>query len=331
MKEGRFHATMAAVALAIGLFSVYGLWANQLTVSAEQYYPSLVVWGFLLAGAAFYWWRREERLSNVFLMVFWGLLLGSLQALPVFIAARQNAGLHDALLARVDAALGIEVPTVQSLMEQLPALRRFLEIAYNMLLPLMALAIIVPPLCGRMDRAKEYAVSCLAAALISLPVFAVFQAVGPWAHYSFPPNDAQARYMRLFFALKAEGWFELEPTISEGLVTFPSFHTILAVLAALALRSTPYLRWPAGVLASLIALATVTTGWHYVADVVGGLLVAGVSVAVARGYLWLESGRQPAPSRQLAAANDSPEPAGGLSALPPLEPCRLPAAVGSGN
>jgi hypothetical protein len=85
--------------------------------------------GLLLAGAAFYGWRREERLSNLFMMVFWGLLLGSLQLFPVFIAAQQDVGLNDALLAGVDAALGIEVPAVKSLVEQLPALGRFLEIA----------------------------------------------------------------------------------------------------------------------------------------------------------------------------------------------------------
>jgi membrane-associated phospholipid phosphatase len=90
----------------------------------------------------------------------------------------------------------------------------------------------------------------------------------------------------------------------------------------------PYVRRPAAVLACLIVVSTVTTGWHYVADVLGGLLVAGVSIGVAGGYLRLESRRQLPSNRQLAAA-ESPEPTEGPSALPPLKPRRLPAAAGS--
>src|SRR5262249_55436 len=61
----------------------------------------------------------------------------------------------------------------------------------------------------------------------------------------------------------------------------------LAVLAAAALWPVRYLRWPAAVLAALIVVSTVTTGWHYVSDVLGGLALAALSLAVARGYLRL--------------------------------------------
>jgi len=80
----------------------------------------------------------------------------------------------------------------------------------------------------------------------------------------------------------------LDLAYRDGLICFPSFHTILAVLAGVALWSIPYLRWAAAALAALIVVSTVTTGTHYVVDVVAGLGVAFVAFGVAKGYTWLE-------------------------------------------
>ena len=93
-----------------------------------------------------------------------------------------------AALARVDAALGLEVPDVLRVVGRYPAVDRLLRVAYDALLILMSLAVMVPPLCGDMRKSKEYVLSCFFAAAISLPVFAQFQAIGPWAHYHFPPS-----------------------------------------------------------------------------------------------------------------------------------------------
>jgi membrane-associated phospholipid phosphatase len=38
-------------------------------------------------------------------------------------------------------------------------------------------------------------------------------------------------------------------------------------------------------LAVLILISTMTTGWHYFVDVLGGLLVAVISILLARSYL----------------------------------------------
>jgi membrane-associated phospholipid phosphatase len=282
---------MAAISLAVVAVSIWGLYATQITVSLGQLLPRLALLVVLLAGVAFYRWRREEKLLNVILMTFWAVLITNLHMFPMFIAARQKAPLCDDLLARLDAACGIEVPDVLRIMEDHPTVGRLLEVAYGTLTLLMTLAVMVPPLCGRMDRAKEFALGVMVSALICMPLFAVVQAVGPWAHYGYAPTPGQERYMTAFFKLKSEAPFALDLSYGEGLITFPSFHAILAILAALALRSTAYLRWPVAVLAALIVVSTVTTGWHYPMDVLAGIVVAAVAVGVANGYLWLEAGR----------------------------------------
>jgi membrane-associated phospholipid phosphatase len=55
------------------------------------------------------------------------------------------------------------------------------------------------------------------------------------------------------------------------------------------LQSIKWLRIPAAILAGLIVASTLTTGWHYGTDVVGGLLMCALSLWIARAVLRLES------------------------------------------
>jgi membrane-associated phospholipid phosphatase len=298
---------MAVFALAAVAFSAYALRVNRITVPLLDLAPKVALLAALLAGAAFYRWRGEEKALNLIMTTFWAVLLGFLYVFPMYSAARQPAGWSDAALARVDAALGVEVPDVLRVVGQYPAVDRLMRIAYDTLLLLMSLAVMVPPLCGDMRKSKEYVLGGFFAAAISVPVFAHCPALGPWVHYQFPPSPEQERCMKALVALKGDGWFVLHCREAEGLIACPSFHTILAILAALALRSVPYLRWPAAALASLIVVSTVTTGWHYVSDVLAGVLVAAASVAAARAYLALERKRWPARGLpEKAAAYDLP-------------------------
>lgn len=66
---------------------------------------------------------------------------------------------------------------------------------------------------------------------------------------------------------------------------FPSFHVIWAVLSARALWGFRYLPVPVTMLAALISISTMTTGWHYFADVLGGLMIAWISILAAKAYL----------------------------------------------
>jgi len=283
-----FHALMAAIILPVALFSLCGAHAWQVAVAPGQLAARGALLALLLAGAAFYRWRRLEKAVNLIMMTFWGVVVTNLYLLPEHLAARRDVAYGDGLLARMDAALGVEVPDVLRLMDAVPAVARLLAVAYGLLIVLVMLAVMVPPMCGRMDKAKEYAVACLFAAAVSIPFLAVFRAVGPWSVYGYPPSPEQEGTMRTLLALKSGAPFVLDLGNHDGLICFPSFHAALAVLAAAALWPVRYLRWPATVLAALIVVSTVTTGWHYVSDVLGGLLLSTASLAVARGYLRLE-------------------------------------------
>jgi hypothetical protein len=56
-----------------------------------------------------------------------------------------------------------------------------------------------------------------------------------------------------------------------------------AILCAQALWGYRFLRIPASLLSGLIVLSTMTTGWHYFSDVLGGILLAVVAMVASEG------------------------------------------------
>jgi membrane-associated phospholipid phosphatase len=231
-----------------------------------------------LAIAVFYRWREEHRLFNVVMMTFWIIIITNSHFFPMYMAARSDVARHDAVLARADSLLGVEVPAVLDWLKPYPAAGYWLLFIYQTLVPLMTLATIVPPLVDRMDKAKEFVVSCLIAAAISLPVFACFKAVGPWDYYGFPPAiESLAGKRDMLATLQAGAPFVIDLANRDGLITFPSFHVVLTVLAAAALWPFRYLGPFAAVWGALIVVSTVATGIHYTIDVAGGLAVAAVA------------------------------------------------------
>ena len=70
-----------------------------------------------------------------------------------------------------------------------------------------------------------------------------------------------------------------------GIVAFPSFHVILAILATRALWGIGKLRVCSAVLCVGICISTVATGWHYVIDVFAGIAVAIISQMIAVSVL----------------------------------------------
>jgi membrane-associated phospholipid phosphatase len=96
----------------------------------------------------------------------------------------------------------------------------------------------------------------------------------------FAPSRFQAQVLPYLANLKSSGPVELGAE-SAAIVAFPSFHVALALISAFSLGALRRLRVGAWILAALICISTITTGWHYGVDVLGGIAVAAVSVAVA--------------------------------------------------
>jgi membrane-associated phospholipid phosphatase len=78
--------------------------------------------------------------------------------------------------------------------------------------------------------------------------------------------------LEVLHAIRNSSRMVINPMELYGLVTFPSFHTAMALMTAAAWRDDRYLRWPMFIWNALVILSTLPIGGHYVVDVIAGAL-----------------------------------------------------------
>lgn len=212
-------------------------------------------------------WNRSR---DLLLLLFWFITADPILGRIVQVFARVSFPLADHLLASADHLFGLYSGCVVSWFRAHPYWNRASGISYGAVQPLWTGAFFLQFLTGRSKAAYRLMVSTVAALWITCLLFMLLPAAGPWTEGAFQPTKHQASFLSAFSALRA-GPADVEET---GLITFPSFHVVVAVLAGLALWPIRAARYPAFLTSIAVCLSTVTTGWHYGVDVLGGVAVA---------------------------------------------------------
>ena len=270
----RFHVLMATACVTTLLFSIAGCMATSIRVpNSGDLWIAVALATAAALPLPLYWHEKgQSELRDAALTVPWGLMLAVLLPFPVSVAARLGMGhpLADSHLAAIDQALDVSVPAIASWGEH-HWLGHLANKTYPFLIPLIPIAFFLAAFSGRVKQAQQFLTSNLFAFALGLPLFSLFPAVGPWFGYHFVARLDQAACQAGLLSIRDPILYVFHP---DGIVCFPSFHVIWAILCARALWGFKVLRVPAFLLASLIILSTLTTAWHYFADVVGGCLVA---------------------------------------------------------
>lgn len=242
--------------------------------------------------------RKEYVKRDAALMILWILPIQVLMTLSLDASVSMRFPLRDSFFRNADRLLGFNVAAIMLWCSKHPHLDRFFYGSYGRLfVPLLFTAIFVPALIGKKETAEKFVAANFIVFLLALPAFTLMPAVGPWVGYSFSPNANQLRIQQAIALLHHGG-----PMESTAIVAFPSFHVIWAVLSAWALWKIKPLRWLSIIAAAILTASTVTTGWHYVSDVLGGLIFAWIAVALT-DYLFSE--RRAVPVAQVVAVQDS--------------------------
>lgn len=272
-------------------FVAYGLNFWVYHYPGNNYFPSSAVLAFvilcifhvgvrLLCAPSDYGYRLSQELILFFIVM-------------AIIALATNAVQYTPFLPIDDIILhwqkGFPWSTEQMLMltHQYPFLKKLLEFSYASLDYQMGLLPILMIVSKRYNTLRTYYFHLF------------FTLIFGFICYYFWPTIAPASVLKLSYfsdAQYATGLKfnqihqHLQPTTIEGgLIAFPSFHTIWAILCLMLVKEFRFLFFALLINNTLLVLSCVLLGWHYIFDVLAGFGLVSASI-------WFKSvaNRQPA-------------------------------------
>lgn len=223
-----------------------------------------------------------------FLAIQIGAILGA-QAGYLVYSAGASFPLIDAQLYAIDQWLGFDWPSMLARFAAYPLLIEATRLAYDEagLQALIALPILL--LAGQNERLFQYlGASFLALAVVHL-VAVFLPAVGVYGYLGLAGTDhpglllsSEGRTVEHVLQLRSGAHVDLSDVPVMGLITFPSFHTVMAVQGAWLFWRVRFLRLPAFFFNLLVLIGTVFHGSHHLVDTIAGAAVAVVAIAAAR-------------------------------------------------
>lgn len=133
------------------------------------------------------------------------------------------------------------------------------------------------------DRVYLYFLAIIISFLVGTTIYYFLPTTG-LTHIFSSPHFAQIQHDTWIKFHEIHHYLPITTT-SGGMIAFPSFHVIWAVLLAYCAYDRKWLFYPLLIWNTLMILATVCLGWHYLVDVIGGLVLAYFSILMAQ-YLY---------------------------------------------
>lgn len=217
------------------------------------------------------------------LLILSGLLAGIISHAGL----RLHYPLIDAWLDGADRATGIDTPRLALMLARHPYGGELLGLIYVSAFPATFLTALWLGMRGEAGRAWELGLGFAGGILSAAVIAAFFPALGNIAYHHLDgakglPAGAGSYYLEAFHYFRDghDPHFDLRQL--SGVVEFPSFHMVMALLVPYGLRRSGALGWVAIVWSLLVVVSTIAIGGHYVIDLVGGAMLWAAWMMAAR-------------------------------------------------
>jgi len=213
----------------------------------------------------------------------------------------------DTLLAAADRAIGFNWPELMGFIAKYPTADMLLKLAYVSVMPQTVLLIFALGFSNNCAELYRLSLALSIGALITLALWTLAPSFGAFSVYTLP--DAVAGklglvlgfdYGRVLVKMLSDGPGFISPAELRGIVGFPSYHTLQALVLAWYARSLKVWRWPAIVLNLGVLAAIPIQGGHHLVDAFGGATVTIISISLA-GWIVSSAMAMAAPTEAVTA------------------------------
>jgi hypothetical protein len=268
--------------LAIGILD--WTWSRRIGLGIVGWTPAVIAVTFCLFINAFYSHvRPAPRLAE--LAAYGALWIGftSLGCILTYLAASVARPFADSAFIAFDTKLGFDWVDWANFVHRDSALRDALLASYGSLMPQISGSLVLFSLARVSGRNEELLMNALLALLLTSMVSAMLPALGPWVQFSYGgTQSADTLYVADVLNLRSGGAATFTLARMQGIICFPSYHTVLAILLVYAHRGLHWSLPPVVTINGLMLLSIPSEGGHYLADMFAGSGVAVVTIAITR-------------------------------------------------
>jgi membrane-associated phospholipid phosphatase len=168
--------------------------------------------------------------------------------------------MRSAALTRADSLLGFSWEEWTSWVHRHPALWSYFQVVHPLHFGIMTLAVTVLALTterGALRLLRGFTFAFIVSAVVLAIAPALTNTPGAWS------NTLRA-------ALRDGTFRTIDFGHTAGLISFPSMHAAMAVLASVALWPYRAWRWPVTLLSVSLCVGAISEGGHYLVDILAG-------------------------------------------------------------
>ncbi|MCA8049382.1 phosphatase PAP2 family protein [Burkholderia arboris] len=203
-------------------------------------------------------------------------------------------------IVRFDRAIGFDWVSAYHWVAAHPALNVVFKYAYYSAFAQLVAFPVVLAIARRPDDIVEFLVILFVSSIVLLLISIPFPAESAFLHYGISDPGTVATVSD-YTALRNGTLRSINPYAVQGLVSMPSFHTMLAIFFTYSVRRVRFVFPAAIVLNAVMIASTITVGGHYLADMLAGIVCGFVVIVVVR--TWLRSGTRGEAGRQMTPAD----------------------------
>ncbi len=287
-------ALLAGWALTLLLGGVDLIWADRLGLRFVGWTRvSCIVILLLAVGFIYGYSGRSRRLSDAGNYAAMWVAFSAAGAISTYLFATIAMPLRDAEFVAIDASMGFHWLPWFQFFQSHRVIELPLFLAYFTFLPQIVGSILYFAHSEQTVRNAEMIWIAMPALIVTTIVSAVLPAVGPYVHFF----GRQTPDIVVLMSLRAGGAHTFAIDRMQGIITFPSFHTILAIVFIYVHRPPSRSFLPVAILNGLMILGIPSEGHHYLIDMISGGVIAAGCIAIVRAAAPVISPEVPAAYR----------------------------------